>query len=342
MIKASIVGVAGYTGGELLRILLRHPETEVVGVFGEEHVGARLASLHPQLSGVVGERRVEKPDYGKIGSESDVVFMATPNGVAMRVVPKILEGGARVVDLSADYRFKDVKVYEKYYTKHESPHVRGVYGLPELYREEIRKATLIANPGCYPTAAILALAPLVKERMVELDRLVVDALSGTSGAGRGLREGLHHPLCGENASAYSATTHRHLPEIKQELERLADGKVGLHFTPHLIPVVRGILCTAHAFLKEERSKEELLNVYRKFYSGEPFVRVVEGLPELNYVVGSNYCDIGLEVSEDGKWVVIVSAIDNLLKGGSGQAVQNMNLRFGLKETMGLEALPMRP
>lgn len=342
MIRVSIVGVAGYTGGELLRILLRHPETEVVGIFGEEHAGARLVSLHPHLSGIAGERRVEKPDYGRIGSESDAVFMATPNGVAMRVVPKILEGGAKVVDLSADYRFEDVRVYEKYYTKHESPQVRGVYGLPELHREEIKGAKLIANPGCYPTAAILALAPLVKEKLVELDRLVVNAMSGTSGAGRGLRENLHHPVCGENASAYSATTHRHLPEIRQELERLAGRGVGLCFTPHLIPVVRGILCTAHAFLREERSKEELLGVYRRFYSGEPFVRVVEDLPELNYVVGSNYCDIGLEVSEDGKWVVVVSAIDNLLKGGSGQAVQNMNLRFGLKETMGLEALPMRP
>ncbi|MEM2866162.1 MAG: N-acetyl-gamma-glutamyl-phosphate reductase [Candidatus Hadarchaeales archaeon] len=342
MIRVSLVGVAGYTGGELLRLLLRHPEVEIVGVFGDEHVGSRLVDLHPHLSGVVGERRVEKPDYDRLGSESDLVFMATPNGVAMRVVPQLLKGGAKVVDLSADYRFEDVRVYEKYYTKHESPMVKGVYGLPELHRGEIRKADLIANPGCYPTAAILALAPLVKGGLVELDRLVVDAISGTSGAGRGLRENLHHPVCGENVSAYSVTRHRHLPEIRQELERLAGGRVGVCFTPHLAPVVRGILCTAHAFLKEKSSKKELLESYREFYSGEPFVRVVEGLPELNYVVGSNYCDIGLEVSEEGRWVVVVSAIDNLLKGGSGQAIQNMNLRFGMEETKGLEALPMRP
>ncbi len=342
MIRVSLVGVAGYTGGELLRLLLRHPEVEVVGVFGEEHAGARLADVHPHLSGVVGEGRVMKPDYDRLGSESDLVFMATPNGVAMKVVPRILKGGAKVVDLSADYRFEDVGVYEKYYTKHESPGVKGVYGLPELHKQEIRKADLIANPGCYPTAAILALAPLIKGRLVEFDRVVVDAISGTSGAGRGLRENLHHPVCGENVSAYSATSHRHLPEIKQELERLAGGRVDVCFTPHLAPVVRGILCTSHVFLREKTSRGELLRVYREFYSGEPFVRVVEGLPELNYVVGSNYCDIGLEVSEEGRWVVVVSAIDNLMKGGSGQAVQNMNLRFGMEETKGLEALPMRP
>jgi len=178
--------------------------------------------------------------------------------------------------------------------------------------------------------------------MVDPGRVVVDAISGTSGAGRGLRENLHHPVCGENVSAYSATRHRHLPEIKQELEKLAGEEVGLCFTPHLAPVVRGILSTSHVSLRERSSKERLLELYREFYSGEPFVRVVEGLPELNYVVGSNYCDIGLEVSEDGRWVVVVSAIDNLLKGGSGQAVQNMNLRFGVEETKGLEALPMRP
>jgi len=342
MIRVALVGVAGYTGGELLRLLLRHPEVEVVGVYGEEHAGARLVELHPHLSGLVGEEKVEKPDYGKVGSEAELVFLATPNGVAMRVAPRLLREGAKVVDLSADYRFDDVRVYEKYYTKHESPEVKGVYGLPELYREKIRKADLIANPGCYPTAAILALAPLMKGKMVDPGRVVVDAISGTSGAGRGLRENLHHPVCGENVSAYSATRHRHLPEIKQELEKLVGEEVGLCFTPHLAPVVRGILSTSHVFLRERSSRERLLKLYREFYSGEPFVRVVEGLPELNYVVGSNYCDIGLEVSEDGRWVVVVSAIDNLLKGGSGQAVQNMNLRFGIEETKGLEALPMRP
>jgi N-acetyl-gamma-glutamyl-phosphate reductase len=342
MIRVSLVGAAGYTGGELLRLLLRHPEVELVGVYGEEHAGSSLRELHPHLSGVVGEERVKKPDYGRVGSEAELVFLATPNGVAMRVVPKILKGGAKVVDLSADYRFDDVRVYEKYYTRHESPELRGVYGLPELYRERIRGADLIANPGCYPTAAILALAPLMRRRMVEPSRVVVNAISGTSGAGRGLRENLHHPVCGENVSAYSVTRHRHLPEIKQELEKLAGGEVGLCFTPHLVPVVRGILCTSHVFLRERSSKDRLLELYREFYSGEPFVRVIEGLPELNYVVGSNYCDIGLEVSEDGSWVVVVSALDNLIKGGSGQAVQNMNLRFGVEETRGLEALPMRP
>ncbi len=342
MIRVSLVGAAGYTGGELLRLLLRHPEVQLVGVYGEEHAGAPLRSLHPHLSNLVGERRVERPEYDRVGSEAELVFLATPSGVAMRVVPKLLAKGAKVVDLSADYRFEDVRVYERYYGKHESPEVKGVYGLPELYRERIREADLIANPGCYPTAAILSLAPLFAERLADPARVVVDAISGTSGAGRGLREDLHHPICGENLSAYSATRHRHLPEIKKELERLAGEEVGLSFTPHLAPVVRGILSTSHVLLRRRSSKEELLDLYRRFYEGEPFVRVREELPELKYVVGSNYCDIGLEVAEDGRWVVVVSAIDNLLKGGSGQAVQNMNIRFGLRETEGLEVLPMRP
>lgn len=341
MISASVVGAAGYTGGELLRLLLRHPEVRVGGIYGAEHAGWSLEELHPNLRGS-GNFVVEKPDYSKIGKESDVVFTATPHGVAMKFVPEVLKGGARVVDLSADYRFDDVRVYERYYVKHESPGLKAVYGMPELYREEIRHAKLVANPGCYPTAVILALAPLLRMRMIDPRRVVVNAISGTSGAGRKPSENLHHPVCDSNVSAYSATDHRHLPEIKQELNKLAGEEVKLCFTPHLAPLVRGILVSAHVFLREKGSKEKVLEVYREFYSGEPFVRVVENLPHTNHVVGSNCCDIGVEVHAGGEWVVVVSVIDNLIKGASGQAIQNMNLMFGIEETKGLDALPMRP
>jgi N-acetyl-gamma-glutamyl-phosphate reductase len=235
-----------------------------------------------------------------------------------------------------------VKVYEKYYVKHESPDVRGVYGLPELYREKIKRARLVANPGCFPTAAILSLAPLVKQHLIDLDHIVIDAKTGTSGAGATLTEVTHHPIAGANVRAYAATTHRHAPEIDQELTKLAGRKVKAHFTPHLIPIVRGILSTAHVFTKRRMDQERLLKIYRDFYSREPFVRVLDVLPEVNFVVGSNYCDIGIEVDRESNRVVAVAAIDNLTKGASGQAIQNMNLMFGLDEREGLTVPALRP
>ncbi|MFN4133821.1 MAG: N-acetyl-gamma-glutamyl-phosphate reductase, partial [Candidatus Hadarchaeales archaeon] len=266
----------------------------------------------------------------------------TPHKVAMKFVPKLLQGKTKVIDLSADYRFDDISIYEKYYTKHESPEIKGVYGLPEIYREKIRGARLIGNPGCFPTAAILGLAPLVKEKIIDPKHIIIDAKTGTSGAGAAPTEVTHHPLIGANAKAYSATTHRHEPEISQELSKLAGTSLRVHFTPHLIPVVRGILSTMHVFLTSNISREDILDLYSKFYDGEPFIRIVDRLPEINYVVGSNYCDIGMEKAEDGERLVVVSAIDNLVKGAAGQAVQNMNIMFDLDERAGLEALPPRP
>jgi N-acetyl-gamma-glutamyl-phosphate reductase len=300
-----------------------------------------VSKINPNLRGRV-DIEITQPDYDSLANETDVVFCATPHKVAMKFVPKLLAGKTKVIDLSADYRFDDVSVYERYYTKHESPEIKGVYGLPELYREKIKSARLIGNPGCFPTAAILELAPLVKHSLIDLNHIIIDAKTGTSGAGATPTESTHHPLIGANVKAYSATSHRHEPEISQELSKLAGVSVRAYFTPHLIPVVRGILSTAHVFLVSKISREEILDLYRKFYDGEPFVRIVETLPEINYVVGSNYCDIGVEVSEDGRRAVIVSAIDNLIKGASGQAVQNMNIMFGLGEKTGLEMLPQRP
>ncbi|MEM4188284.1 MAG: N-acetyl-gamma-glutamyl-phosphate reductase, partial [Candidatus Hadarchaeum sp.] len=225
---------------------------------------------------------------------------------------------------------------------HESPELKGVYGLPELNRKEIKTARLVANPGCFPTAALLSLAPLVKKKLIDLEHIIIDAKTGTSGAGATPTESTHHPVAGANVAAYKATTHRHAPEIDQELSKLAGQQVKVHFTPHLIPLIRGILSTAHVFLKKPVTKTELLEIYREFYRDEPFVRVREELPQVNYVLGSNYCDIGVEPELDGTRTVVVAVIDNLVKGASGQAVQNMNIMLGFEETDGLRGSALRP
>jgi len=340
-IAAAVIGASGYAGGELFRLLSRHPEVKLTGAYDIRNVGEPVSEVHQNLRGIV-DLEIAEPDYAKIGKQMDAIFVATPHRVAMKFVPKLLEGKASIIDLSADYRFDDIKVYERYYTKHESPGVKGVYGLPELYRAKIKRARLVANPGCYPTAAILGLAPLVKRDLIDLDHIIIDAKSGTSGVGAAPSETTHHPLVGASLRAYAATTHRHAPEIDQELSKLAGRKVKAHFTPHLIPIVRGILSTAHVFLRKPVSEKELLDLYRKFYASEPFVRVREELPQVNFVVGSNYCDIGFERDSRSDWLVIVSVIDNLIKGAAGQAIQNMNLMLGFDETMGLKAPALRP
>jgi len=341
VVKVAVVGAAGYAGGELFRLLANHAGVSLVGAYDIRDANKRVSEISPNLKGIV-DIEIEKPDYGKIGKDADLVFIATPHGVAMKFVPELLKGGAKVVDLSADYRFDDVKVFESYYVKHESPDMKRVYGLPELYRSKIKLAKLVANPGCFPTAAILSLAPLVKLKLIDFDHIIIDAKTGTSGAGATLSESTHHPVAEANVLAYSATTHRHTPEINQELSKLAGAEVKAHFTPHLLPLVRGILSTAHIFLKKRMEKKALLEIYRKFYAREPFVRVREELPQVNFVVGSNYCDIGLEVDAKSNRVVVVATIDNLIKGASGQAIQNMNIMLGFNETEGLRAPAFRP
>ena len=340
-ISAVVIGASGYAGAELLRLLAGHPDVKLVGAHDIKNIGQRVYEVHPNLRGLLN-LTITKADYAKIGKRADAVFVATPHGVAMRFVPKLLKGKTRVIDLSADYRFDDPKVFERYYIKHESPEVKAVYGLPELYRAQIKKAKLVANPGCYPTAAILGLAPLLKKRLIDPEHIVIDAKSGTSGAGTAPSEMLHHPTCATNLQAYLATSHRHGPEIDQELSKLAGKPVKTCFTPHLIPIVRGILSTAHVFMRKRMTKGALLKIYRKFYRAEPFVRVLDELPQVSFVVGSNYCDIGVEPDERTGRLVVVSVIDNLIKGASGQAIQNMNLMFNLDEAKGLEAPPLRP
>ena len=267
--------------------------------------------------------------------DSDFVFCATPHGASMKIVPELYEKGIKIIDLSGDYRFEDLNTYEEWYNLEHTGKLDAVYGLPELHREDIKKAKLVANPGCFPTGSILALAPLVKEDLIE-DRIIVDSKTGVSGAGVNPSETTHFPNVNENISPYKITTHRHSPEIEKELEKLTNKNIKLSFTPHLAPITRGILTTAHTFLKEDVSREQIIDVYERFYKNEPFVRIFdEGAPTLTGVRGSNFCDIGgFEVDRHGR-LVVVSAIDNLVKGASGQAVHNMNLMAGFDETESL-------
>ena len=277
---------------------------------------------------------------------SDIIFMATPHGEAMAVAPAFLEAGKKVVDLSADFRLRDLDVFAKWYHKHSAPDLvkRAVYGLPELYREEVKKADLVANPGCYVTSAILALAPALRDKIIDPATIIIDSKSGVSGAGRDPVIGSLFCEVDEGFKAYKVNEHRHSPEIEQELSVLAGSEVKVSFTPHLLPLTRGILSTTYASLKKTLSTAELIDLYKNFYKNDPFIRVLrKGVyPNVSSVKGSNFCDIGISVDVRTNRVIILSAIDNLVKGASGQAVQNMNLMCGLREDMALDMIALFP
>lgn len=332
--RVGIIGASGYTGGELLRILSQHEKVEVEVATSRSYSGKPVYSAHPNLRGILNIE-FENPKIEEIVDRCDFVFLALPHGESMKHVPRLLEAGVKVVDLSGDFRFEDTSVYEEYYgRKHEAPEIKAVYGLPELNRHRIKKAELVANPGCYPTAAILCLAPAVKEGIIE-DGVVVDAKSGISGAGVKPTPKTHFPNADENILAYKITAHQHLPEMEQELRKL--GKVRISFVPHIIPVIRGISCTVHCFLKDDLNSDDVIDIYSDFYAGEPFVRVIGSeIPRLSSVRGSNFVDIGgFGVDAKRKRIILVSTIDNLVKGASGQAVQNMNIMLGFNETEAL-------
>jgi len=334
MISVGIIGASGYTGGELLRLLENHRKVEVVSATSRQYSGVPVSRVHPHLQ----DTDLNFEDAGPGEIDADLVFTATPHGASMKIVPQLMERGIRVVDLSGDYRFDDTETYEEWYgIKHESP-LEAVYGLPEIHREEISSADLVANPGCFPTGAILACLPLVYEKIA--DTFIIDSKTGVSGAGVKPTPLTHYPHCSDNVIPYNVTGHRHTPEIRQELSRL--NPVRLSFTPHLVPVTRGILTTAHTFLLEGLKQDEIADIFRGFYDGEPFVRVVDGIPRLSAVRGSNFCHIGCFEVDDNQRAVIVSAIDNLVKGASGQAIQNMNIMFGFREAEGLDFPGMHP
>lgn len=346
MIKVGIIGATGYTGVELVRLLARHPGVEIVGLTSQTYSEQSFGSVFPSAVNF-SDLILEPQDAEALAERCDVIFTALPHGVSMDVVEIMANKGKKVIDLGADYRFDEVGVYEEWYkVQHKTPQLaeKAVYGLPELHRELITQTNVVGNPGCYPTSIILGLAPLLRNCLIDPTTIIADSKSGVSGAGRGLSLGAHYSEVNENFKAYNIGAHRHTPEIEQELEKLAGQKLTISFTPHLVPMTRGILSTIYARLKESGTTGDLLNLYNEFYQNEYFVRVhPQGqYPQTKWVYGSNFCDIGLTVDARTGRVIVVSAIDNLVKGAAGQAVQNMNIMLGLPEKTGLDFAPVFP
>jgi N-acetyl-gamma-glutamyl-phosphate reductase len=346
MLKVGIYGASGYTGQELLRILMRHPDVEIVALTSRKSKGLPVSDIFPVFEGLT-ELRFIDASAQEVAELSDVVFLALPHGEAMTVAHVFLSAGKKVIDLSADFRLRNVDVFEAWYDRHTAPSLinKAVYGLPELYRDAIKNAGLIANPGCYPTSAILGLAPLLRNKAIDPASIIIDSKSGVSGAGREPQIGSLFCEVEEGFKAYKIGQHRHGPEIEQELSVLAGCDVKVSFTPHLLPINRGILSTIYATLtKDEVSTADLIDLYRQFYKGEKFIRVYKSgaFPNVSSVRGSNYCDIGISVEKRTGRVIIISAIDNLVKGAAGQAVQCLNIMHGFREDAGLEMISLFP
>ena len=341
-IRIGIVGGTGYTGVELLRLLVQHPRAELAVITSRKEAGLPVADMFPNLRGRVA-LKFSEPSRAAL-SACDVVFFATPNGVAMNEARALYDAGVRLIDIAADFRIRDVAVWEQWYKmKHACPDLvaEAVYGLPEMNREQIRKARIVANPGCYPTAVQLGFLPLVESGAADLDHLIADAKSGVSGAGRSAEVHTLLAEASDNFKAYGVSGHRHLPEISQGLERMAGRPARLVFTPHLTPMIRGIHATLYVRLVRDADPQSL---YEKRYAGEPFVDVLASgsHPETRSVRGANFCRIAVHRPQGGDIAVVLSVIDNLVKGASGQAVQNMNIMFGLEETLGLQQVALLP
>ncbi len=344
-IKAAIFGASGYTGQELIRILSGHAQVELAAVTSRRYAGMKVSEVFPSLFGLTS-LTYTRATPEEIAELCDVVFLALPHGISMDIAPVFIQAGRKVIDLSADYRLRDLAAYEKWYARHHSAGLFGqaVYGLPELYRESIKKSRLIANPGCYPTSIILGLMPALKNKLVDVSTIIADSASGVSGAGRDPQVGSLFCEVDGGYKAYKVGKHRHTPEIEQELNELAGEKFAISFTPHLLPVKRGILSTVYATLTKGITIAELHALYVSAYKAEKFVRICPAgtYPNISSVCGSNYCDIGLTVDPRTNRVIIISAIDNLVKGAAGQAVQNMNLVCSLPEESGLQMPPLFP
>jgi len=344
-VKIGIVGGTGYTGVELLRILANHPQAEVTMITSRSEEGVALADMFPNLRGHY-DLRYSVPDAEKLKT-CDVVFFATPHGVAMSMAEELTDAGVKVIDLAADFRIEDLDVWSSYYgMEHTQAKLfeKVAFGLPEYYREKIQKAQIVANPGCYPTCTLLGLLPLLKNNLIDASRIIVDGKSGVSGAGRGANVAMLGAEMSESFKAYGVAGHRHQPEMKEKLEELSGQEVGLTFVPHLIPMVRGMENTIYATMTSDQSQEQLQALYEQAYADEPFVDVMPAgsLPETRMVKGSNMCRIAIYRPKNSDQVVVTSVIDNLVKGAAGQAIQNMNIMCGLDETMGLNQVALLP
>lgn len=343
MIKVGIAGATGYTGSELIRILMQHPDVEITSVTSERAAGQSIETIHPQYSGM---KKIRLSSINQLDtSELDVLFLALPHRVSMKFVAENHPMKCPVIDLSGDFRLSDADVYECWYgEKHQKPDLLkdAVFGLPELFRNQIKKAKLISNPGCYPTSAIIPLAPLVKEGLIDTSTVVIDAKSGTTGAGASAKEGTHFPNVHDNFSAYGLKTHRHTPEIEMTIGRYCGTRPTVQFTPHLLPVNRGILTAIYSMDAQDTNEKKLKDLYADVYRNEYFIRLLEQPPQIKNVRGSNFCDVYVTHDKRTNRIITISAIDNLVKGAAGQAVQNMNILLGLDEKAGLTMAPVSP
>lgn len=339
MIRIGIIGATGYTGRELVRILLRHSRVKIAAITSETYTGKAFSDIYPEFKGVF-DLILDSYNKEMIKENCDILFSALPHGLSQDRVPDLLELADRVIDLSGDFRLKEAKLYEEWYGyKHNNPELlsKGIYGLPEINRLKIKEAKLVSNPGCFPTSVLLALAPVLRGKVIDLENIIIDSKSGVSGAGRAPKLAFHLPECSENFKAYKVTGHQHTPEIEEQVAILAGEKVTINFTPHLVPMIRGILSTVYLKLTESISQEDIFKIYQQYYEKEQFVRIHQppSLPETRFVAGTNYCDISLRLDRRNNRLIVISAIDNLVKGAAGQAVQNLNVLKGWPEGEGL-------
>ncbi len=346
MVKAGIIGSTGYAGAEIVRLLLQHKDVEIKWYGSRSYIDKKYYEVFQNMFQIVDDKCLDD-NMEELANAVDVIFTATPQGLCASLVNEEVLNKVKIIDLSADFRIKDVETYEKWYgIEHKSPQFieEAVYGLPEINREKVKNARLIANPGCYPTCTFLSIYPLAKEGLIDMNTVIVDAKSGTSGAGRGAK--VNNLFCevNENIKAYGVLTHRHTPEIEEQLTYASGKETKIIFTPHLVPMNRGILVTAYASLTKNVTYEEVKAIYDKYYANEKFVRVLDKdiCPETRWVEGSNYVDVNFKIDERTNRVVMMGAMDNLVKGAAGQAVQNMNIMFGFEETEGLQGIPMFP
>ncbi len=344
MIKVGIIGATGYAGSELVRLITQHPKAELVTMTSQSYAGQdykEVYSNYSHLDYVCEEEHIEE-----MAEKCDVIFLALPHGVASKKINADILSKTKIIDLGADFRIQDVDVYEKWYTTHYSKDIlpEAVYGLCEINRDKIKGKRIVANPGCYTSCSILSLYPLVKEGMIDLSSIIIDAKSGATGAGRGLSLGNHYCELNESVKAYKVASHRHTPEIEEQLSIAAGQDIVLNFTPHLIPMDRGILATCYATLNKKYTYDDIRKAYEKHYGNEHFIRLTkEGVfPETKWVKGSNFVDIGFTVDERTNRVIVIGALDNLFKGAAGQAVQNMNIIMGIEETTGIDYVPIFP
>ena len=345
MTKVSILGATGYAGAELVKLILQHPNATLTHITSESHTGQALADVYPHMRGITDLTLESMDNLETIAKDSDFIFIALPHGHAMTVGKALAKTPVKIIDLGADYRFSDTKVYEAWYhVPHTHPDAPSVYGLAELNREAIKSAKIIGNAGCYTTASILALAPLVKNHLIQTNSIIIDAKSGTSGAGLFAKLDTPYPEFYDAFKAYGVATHRHTPEIEAALGKLNGSPIMLNFTPHLVPMSRGILATAYANLNEGVTPDAVSQAFETTYATEPFVRLLglNAYPNTKYVRGSNFIDIAWHIDERTGRVIVLSAIDNLVKGAAGQAVQNFNIACGYEETTGLKLVPMYP